>query len=187
MTASKSAGFTLSNSLLTSTDGMSLTLSKFTTANLTDTGGGGNTINVTGWTGGGTFKGTSETLIAGASANTTLSNTSLAVTGLPTLTWAGSRRPTSATPRAVTRSRSVAGREAVRSRTRGVLGDTVTSSKAGGFSLSNTSLLSSGRVVAGSEQFHDGQPDGYDDGGREYVCAHGLDGRRVAEGEQPRR
>ena len=42
---------------------MTLSLSGITTANLTDTGTGGNTFTVTGWTGGGTLKGTTETLV----------------------------------------------------------------------------------------------------------------------------
>ena len=58
MTASKSAGFTLSNTSLSSTDGMSLALSGITTANLTDTGSGGNTFTVSGWTRRGTLTGT---------------------------------------------------------------------------------------------------------------------------------
>ena len=73
MTASKSAGFTLTNGSLSSTDGMSLGLSaNVTTANLTDSGSGGNTFTVTGWTGGGTLKGTTETLVARVSAGVVL-------------------------------------------------------------------------------------------------------------------
>ena len=64
----------------------------------------------------------------------------------------------------------MAGREAVRSRHAGVLGDTVTASKAGGLHVVEYVAVVGGRDVAGSEQFHDGQPDGYDDAGREYVC-----------------
>ena len=88
--ASKSAGFTLTNSLLSSTDLMSLSLSNgITTANLTDNGSGGNTFTVSGWTGGGTLKGATETLVDNISSNVTLSNTSLAVTGGATLTLSG--------------------------------------------------------------------------------------------------
>ena len=48
--AVKAAGYTLTNTSLSSTDGMGVTLSgPFTTANLTDTAGG-NTFNVSGWT-----------------------------------------------------------------------------------------------------------------------------------------
>ena len=61
---------------------MSLSLSGITTANLTDTGTGGNTFTVTGWTGSGTLTGTAETLVDDVSASSvTLTNTSLAVTG----------------------------------------------------------------------------------------------------------
>ena len=52
VTASKSGGYTLTNSLLSSTDRMSLGLTNgITTANLTDNGSGGNTFTVSGWTG----------------------------------------------------------------------------------------------------------------------------------------
>ncbi len=68
VTASKSAGFTLTNSSLSSTDDMALGLSGFTTANLTDSRSGGNTFIVTGWTGSGTLKGTAETLVDSVSA-----------------------------------------------------------------------------------------------------------------------
>ena len=89
VTASENAGFTLTNTSLSSTDGMTLGLSGITTANLTDTGSGGNTFTVTGWTGKGTLTGTPDTLVDTVAANTTLTNTSLAVTGLPTLTLSG--------------------------------------------------------------------------------------------------
>ena len=50
MTASKAAGYTLTNTSLSSADGMSLALSGITTANLTATGSG-HTFTVSGWTG----------------------------------------------------------------------------------------------------------------------------------------
>ena len=56
VTASKSAGFTLTNTSLSSTDGMSLGLTGITTANLTDTSAG-NTFTVSGWTGAGSLTG----------------------------------------------------------------------------------------------------------------------------------
>ena len=89
VTASKSAGFTLSNTSLSSTDGMSLGLSGITTANLTDNGTGSNTFTITGWTGGGTLKGTSETVMDVVSSSVVLAKTSLAVTGRATLTLSG--------------------------------------------------------------------------------------------------
>ena len=50
---------------------------------------GGNTVAVTGWTGSGTLTGTGDTVVESTSANVTLTNTSLAVSGLPTLTLSG--------------------------------------------------------------------------------------------------
>jgi hypothetical protein len=88
ITASKNAGYTLTDGTLQSTDLMSLALSGFTTANLTDTGNT-HVFTITGWTGAGTLKGSAETLIDSASSNVALANTSLAVTGLPALTLAG--------------------------------------------------------------------------------------------------
>ena len=64
-------------------------MSGITTANLTDTGKGGNTFTITGWTGSGTLKGTSETLVDSVPASVVLTKTSLAVTGGPTLTLSG--------------------------------------------------------------------------------------------------
>ena len=80
MTASKSAGYTLTNTLLSSTDGMSLALNGVTTANLTDTGAGGNTFTVSGWAHGGTLTGTLDIVAASKAANYTLTNTLLSST-----------------------------------------------------------------------------------------------------------
>ncbi len=89
VTASKSEGFTLTDGSLSSTDGMNLTLGGITTANLTDSGSGGNSFIVSGWTGTGTLKGTAETLVDSVAAGVTLANSSLAVTGGATLTLNG--------------------------------------------------------------------------------------------------
>ena len=87
--ASQDAGFTLTSTSLTSGDFMSLALSGFTTANLTDSGSG-HTFTIGAWTGKGSLNGTSETLVdSSLAAGATLKNTSLAVTGLPTLTLSG--------------------------------------------------------------------------------------------------
>ena len=67
ITANKSGGFTLSNAALSSSDGMSLGLSNFGTANLTDTGSG-HTFTITGWTRSGTFQGSSESLVDAVSS-----------------------------------------------------------------------------------------------------------------------
>ena len=56
-------------------------MSGITTANLTDTAGGGNTFTVTGWTGSATLTGTGDAVAESVSANVTLTNTSLAVAG----------------------------------------------------------------------------------------------------------
>ena len=84
----RQAGYTLWNTSLSSTDGMSLGLSNFSTATLTDTGSG-HTFTLTGWTGAATLSGTSETIADSVSANVTLSSSSLAVTGLPAIAMSG--------------------------------------------------------------------------------------------------
>jgi len=76
LTASKNAGFTLTNTSLSSTDGMSLTLAGNFTPSLTDTGSG-HTFTVTGWTGKGSLTGTGETVAASESSNVTLTNSAL--------------------------------------------------------------------------------------------------------------
>ncbi len=93
VTDSASGSFTLTNALLTAPNA-TLSLNGITTANLTDRSPGGNTFIVSGWTGSGTLKGKAETLVDSVSASATLNNTSLAVTGGPTLTLTGSRPPT---------------------------------------------------------------------------------------------
>ncbi len=82
--ASKGAGFTLTNTSLSSTDGMNLSLSKVGVANLTDTVGG-HTFTVTGWTGIGSLTGPSDTVAATESVNTTLTNAAL-IAGSTSLT-----------------------------------------------------------------------------------------------------
>ena len=62
VTASKSAGYTLSNTSLSSTDGMSLNLSNFTTANLAATSAG-KTFTVSGWTGSGSLTDTATGIV----------------------------------------------------------------------------------------------------------------------------
>src|SRR5947209_20257240 len=56
VTATKDANFTLADGSLTSGDGMTLTLNGITTANLAG-GPGGNSLDGTGWTGGGPLSG----------------------------------------------------------------------------------------------------------------------------------
>ncbi len=84
--ASKNVNFTLSNSLLQTTDGMNLSLSGFTKAKLTG-GVGNNTFTVGSWTGTGKLTGGTgtDTLSATRNARTTLTTTSLVATGFGTL------------------------------------------------------------------------------------------------------
>ncbi len=79
VTSTKGAGYTLSDTSLTSTDGMSLGLSGLTSANLTDTAGG-NTFDVSGWDQAAALidsGSTADTVDATKSASFTLTNTSL--------------------------------------------------------------------------------------------------------------
>jgi hypothetical protein len=80
--ATKQAGFTLANAALSSTDGMALSLSGFTKANLTDTAGG-NTFTVSSWTGTGTLidsAAAADTITARKQAGYTLANAALSST-----------------------------------------------------------------------------------------------------------
>ncbi len=87
--AVKDGSFTLSNTQLTSTDGMDVDLLGITTANLTDSSSGGNTVSIAGWLGAASLVGPGDTLVDTVTGNTTLTNTSLAVTGLPKVTLSG--------------------------------------------------------------------------------------------------
>ena len=78
----------MSNTSLTGTGGLALTLSGFKTADLTDPTGG-HTFNIVGWTGAATLDGTAETLVDSVSGGVVLTNTSYAVYGLPVLTLGG--------------------------------------------------------------------------------------------------
>ncbi len=80
VTASKSAGYTLTNTSLSSTDGMAISLSGITTANLAATTAS-KTFTVSGWTGSGSLTDTaSGILTASKSAGFILTNTSLSST-----------------------------------------------------------------------------------------------------------
>jgi hypothetical protein len=78
VSASKNANFTLTNTSLTATDGLSLTLSSIEVANLTG-GAGGNSFDVSGWTQTGTISGAggTDTIIDPKDADFTLTDTSL--------------------------------------------------------------------------------------------------------------
>jgi hypothetical protein len=85
---SDSGSFTLTNNQLM-TPSANFGLFNVTTANLTDTGLGGHSFTINGWTGNGTLTGPSDTLVDTVASNVALSNKSLAVTGLPILTLSG--------------------------------------------------------------------------------------------------
>jgi hypothetical protein len=153
VTASKSAGFTLANASLSSTDGMALGLGNVTTANLTDSSSGGNTFTVTGWTGSGSLKGSPDTLADSVSASATLTNTSLAVTGGPMLTLSGFTTA-NLTDTAGGNTVTVSGWTKSGSLTdSAAIGDTVTATKSAGFTLTNTSLSSTDGMALGLSGF----------------------------------
>jgi Ca2+-binding RTX toxin-like protein len=80
VTASKSAGFTLANASLSSTDGMALGLVGVMTANLAASSNG-KTFTISGWTGRGSLADTATGIVAASkSAGFTLTDTSLTAT-----------------------------------------------------------------------------------------------------------
>ncbi len=139
--ASKSASFTLTNTSLSSTDGMSLNLSGITIADLTDTGSG-HSITVTGWTGTGIFTGTAtDTIMASANASFTLTNTSLTSTTGMDLTLSGITIA-DLTDTGGSHSFTVSGWTGTGVLT-GTPTDTVIATKSASYTLTNTSLTSS--------------------------------------------
>lgn len=82
--------FTLSNTRLQSSDGLSLELAGFAKANLTG-GAGNNRFDVGGWSGTGAISGGKggDTIVATRNADTTLSNSSLVATGFGKLSLSG--------------------------------------------------------------------------------------------------
>jgi hypothetical protein len=150
--ASKSAGFTLTNTSLASSDGMTLGISGFSTANLTDTGSG-HSFTITGWTGHGTLKGTSETLIDQVSANVVLANGSLAVAGLPALALNGFSTA-NLTDTSGGHTLTVSGWTGTGSLTDSAsTADTVRASKKAGYTLSNNALSSTDGMVLSLSNF----------------------------------
>ncbi len=149
-TVSEPGGFTLSNTALSSPTGLTLDLSGITTANLTDTSAGGDTFTITGWTGGGSLSGSSETLADSFAAATTLTNASLAVTGLPKVTLGGfTKANLTDSSTAGGNTVTVTGWTGGGSLTdKGIAGDAVTDSGAGSFSLSNTELTAPNTMLA---------------------------------------
>ena len=92
MAASKNAGYTLTNTSLSSTDGMALGLTGFTTANLAATSAS-KTFTVSGWTGTGSLTDTATGVVTASksagitltiSSLTSLDGMSLALSGITT-------------------------------------------------------------------------------------------------------
>src|SRR5208282_5195123 len=103
----------------------------------------------TGWAGSGTLKGSTETLVDGVSSSVALANTSLAVTGLPTLTLSGFTTA-NLTDTAGGNTFTVSGWTGSGSLTdSAAAGDTVRASKNAGFTLTNTSLSSTDGMMLG--------------------------------------
>ena len=141
VTAGKSAGFTLSNTSLSSTDGMAMTLDGITSANLADAGNR-HSFTITGWTGDVTLEGSAETLIDSVSKSVVLTNASLAVTGLPMVTLSGFNTA-NFTDTLGGNTIGVSGWTGKGSWTNvGGIADTVSASKVSSYTLSNTSLSS---------------------------------------------
>ena len=108
-----------------------------------------NTFTVTGWTGSGTLKGSTETLVDSVSSSVVLANTSLAVTGLPTLTLSGFTTA-NLTDTAGGNTFTVSGWTGSGSLTDSAsTADTVTASKSASFTLANTSLSSTDGMTLG--------------------------------------
>jgi hypothetical protein len=137
-------GFALSNTGLSSAAGGSLTLSGFKTANLTDTGPGGSTFTVSGWTGAGSLTGTTDAVVDAAWGNFTLSTTSLSIgslsmvlSGITTANLTDTGRYHNFTLNGWTGSGSLG--SSVTGNT-----ETLTANETAGLTLTNTSLALSG-------------------------------------------
>src|SRR5262249_27508035 len=138
---SVSASVTLANTSLAVTGLPAISLSGFTTANLSDTGSGHN-FTISSWTGGGSVSGTDETVTRTLSANVVLSNTSLAVSGLPAIALSGFTAASLSDPfggHTFTVSSWTGTGSLIDSAT---APDTVVAAKSAGFTLSNSALAS---------------------------------------------
>ncbi len=152
VTATEGGSFALGNTSLSSSAGLELALVGFIRANLTDSETGGNRFNITGWTGTASLVGPGDTLVDAVAANTTLTNTSLAVTGLPKVTLSGftaanltdsSTGGITFTVSGWTRSGSLTDADS------GGSSDAVTSAKGAGYTLSDTALTSTDGMSLG--------------------------------------
>jgi hypothetical protein len=147
--AAKKASFTLTNTSLTSSDGLSLSLNGITKARLTDTAGG-HGFGVGGWTGAGFLADTASTtdsINATKNAGFTLTNTSLTSTDGMALSLKGISKAR-LTDTAGGNSFGVGGWTGTGSLTdTGSIADSVKASKNAGFTLSNTALSSTDGMV----------------------------------------
>ena len=146
---SVSSSVVLAKTSLAVTGGPTLTLSGFTTANLTDTTGG-NTFTVSGWTGSGSLTDSasiSDTVAASKSAGYTLANTSLSSTDGMALDLSGITTANLAATSA-SKTFTVSGWTGSGSLTDTATG-IVTASKSAGFTLTNTSLSSTDGMTLG--------------------------------------
>jgi hypothetical protein len=148
VTANKGAGFTLANNTLSATDGMALGLSGITTANLNDTAGGG-TFTLSGWTGTGTLKGSTETLVDAVWTGATLTNKSLDVMGGASVSLSGFTTA-NLTDQAGGNTFTVSNWTGTGSLTdAGPTPDTVTATKNASFTLTNYALSSTDGMSLG--------------------------------------
>jgi uncharacterized protein (DUF2141 family) len=87
--ATRDANFTLTDASLVASNNLTMTLAGITGAALTG-GTGNNSFNLSGWSGSGTINGSTGTdaIVVVRDTNMTLTNTSLALAGLPTITLA---------------------------------------------------------------------------------------------------
>jgi hypothetical protein len=140
VTVARDANFTLTNTLLTTNDGLSLTLAGITTADLTG-GAGNNSFTLTGWAGTAAIdgQGGTNTLIDGGNTDFTLTNSALIRPGLPTISLANVT-VADLVGGAGTHNFDVSGWTGTGSLTGGGGSDTITATKDTNFTLTDTSL-----------------------------------------------
>jgi hypothetical protein len=146
---SAAGSFILTNAQLKAPN-TTLALNGIAAAKLTDNSAtGGNTFTVTGWTGGGTLRGTSETLVDAAAGGFALSNTGLSSTADGSLTLTGFKTAnltdTSTGGNTFTVTGWTGGGSLTGPTGTGATADMVVDAAPGNFTLSNT-LLSIGRL-----------------------------------------
>ena len=174
VTATKNANYTLTNTSLSSTDGMSLGLSGITTANLTATGSG-HSFTISGWSGSGLLTGMTATVTDTANAGFALTNSlltsgtmSLVLSGITTANLTDTGSGHTFTVSGWTHGGTLTG-----------TADTVAASKGANYTLTNTLLSSTDGMSLGLERDHDRQPDRH--GQRSQLHRQRLDRERVAD------